>query len=80
MTTKTKPQTRTELLDHVAELMRDNLNDGVESIYQWERICLAFADGFDLTNDEKVYFLDKCDFDMVLGHEWRYNFLELSPY
>lgn len=71
MTTNT---TRHEMLEHIAKLFRDNLNDGVDSIFQWTRLCHAFADGFDLTDNEKVYFLSECDMDIVIGTEWRKDY------
>jgi hypothetical protein len=64
-------QMRHEMLRHVAGLFSDNLNDGVDSIFQWVRMCHAFADGFDLTDAEKVYFLAECGMDIVIGTEWR---------
>ena len=73
-TTEAKKPTRKEMLEHIASIMKDNANDGVESIYQWVRISRALADAFDLTNDEKVYFLDKCGMDITIGTEWRNDY------
>ena len=73
-TTEVQKPTRQEMLEHIASIMTDNANDGVESIYQWVRIARALADGFDLTNDEKVYFLDKCGMDITIGTEWRNDY------
>jgi hypothetical protein len=73
-TTKEKQALRQRFLDVLATTMTDNANDGVESIYQWVRISRALADAFDLTNDEKVYFLDKCGMDITIGTEWRNDY------
>lgn len=59
----------------IAQTLKNNLNSGVDSIYQWVRICDAIADTLFLFGDAKDAFLTACDFDMVIGHyDWRNEF------
>lgn len=72
--TATKTRIPTEALD-IAQTLKNNLNSGVESIYQWVRICDAISETLNLSGKRKDAFLTACDFDMVIGHyDWRSEF------